>query len=218
MKRILSVTILITAAFIAACKGPAGATGPQGATGAAGAQGPQGPQGPTGNANIISGADTAAEADWSASWAQLQFSNSNSGTAGGDEARYIDFPVPADTGATFNSGAVLVWMQSDPVFSPTKYVQLPYKFKFVLNSTEYNYQLELTPGNIRVWFYIVDLNNPTTAVDPTTVPQATRIFRWVIIPPAAASVVPSLHPAAGPDATVSVLRMHGFNVEPGRMP
>lgn len=214
MKRVLSVAILLAVGGLAGCKGPTGPTGPQGAQGPTG---PQGIQGPTGNANIISGADTVTNADWSSSTVQFSYATSNSSASFGKPARYVDFSVPADTGATFNSGAVLVWMQRDPVLTPNVYVQLPWLYNYVVGTQEYHYDLELKPGNIRVLFFIVDLSNPSSTPSPLTPTQATRIYRWVIIPPAAASIAASLNLAEGPDATISALRKYGFNVQPGHM-
>jgi len=214
MKRVQSVVILLAVGLLAGCKGPTGPTGPQGAEGPTG---PQGIQGPTGNANIISGADTVAAADWSSSTIQIEYSSAPNSASFGKPARYVDFPVSDLSGTTFTAGAVLVWMQPDPNFNPDTYVQLPWLYNYVIGTQEYHYDLSLTPGNIRVLFFIVDLSDPSSITDPMTATQVTRIFRWVIIPPAAASIVTSLNLGEGPDATISALQKYGFNVQPGRM-
>ncbi|MGH7669323.1 MAG: hypothetical protein ACRENQ_07490, partial [Gemmatimonadaceae bacterium] len=209
MRSFQYLSALVAVAFIVGCKGADGATGPQGAQGTQGTPGVQGPQGPAGTANVISGSDTATDADWSTGTTQIGFSGSNNSTSYGKPARYLDIPVTQLTDSVYNAGAVLVWMQADPVVNPNSLVQLPWDFVFLSATSEYHYDLALTSGNIRVLFFIQNLNDPTDFGNPLGVTQATRIFRWVIVPPPAASIVPSLHPENGPDATIAVLAAHG---------
>jgi hypothetical protein len=202
MNRLLTLATLLAVAITAAC---AGEDGQNGATG---------PQGPPGTANVISGRDTVTNADWSTTTVQGSFNITPGGTSFSKPARFLDINVPAITAPVLSAGAVLVWMQSHPggtQVDTTKYVQLPWIFTFVLGS-HHIYEREVTLGRIRVLYFIVDLSNPGTTVDPLAVTQATRIFRWVIIPPAASALVAALPADAGPDATLAALEAGGYRI------
>ncbi len=201
--------------MLAACEGEAGPTGPAGPTGAEGAQGPIGPQGPIGNANVISGQFTAAEADWSTTTVQFGFGTTTGGTSLGKPARYLDIAVPDITADVVTDGAVLVFMQHQN--SPaTSFVPLPFEFYQLTSSLSWNYLHLISAGNIRVLFFYRDLTDPSNFSDsPLSPAQMTRVYRWVIIPPAAAPVVAELDLALGADAIVSELRHRGFEVSFG---
>ena len=213
MRSFVQAGLVVTAIFAVACKGPAGATGPQGAQGTQGVQGVQGPTGPTGNANIISGVDTVTDADWSTSTVQEYYAVVG-GAYGSKPARYLDFAVPQLTGTTYSEGAVLVWMNV-PLLSATEgFVQLPWHFLFLSASVEYHYDLNITPGRIRVLFFVQNLANPADFGDPMSVGQGTRVYHWVVIPPAASSLVADLQHEPSPAAAIASLQAHGFVVSP----
>lgn len=200
-----------------ACSGADGAQGPQGATGPTGptgAQGPQGPQGPPGTANIISGRDTVTDAEWSTTTTQEVLSTGGGGGSGGKPARFLDLNVPALTTQIHEGGAVLVWMQVNPsgiIQSAESLVQLPWDFVFLTSTQLYHYDLHITPGRIRVLFFIENLSDPSAIISPL-VTQATRIYRWVLIPPAAMSQLQGVRPSDGPEAVLATLSARGFAV------
>jgi hypothetical protein len=182
--------------------------------------GKDGPTGPPGTANVISGRDTVANADWSGSTVQTGYQSDPGVISFSKPARYLDLSIPQIDSVVAAGGAVLVWMQPDPYDEPTLYVPLPYVFLYIGSGYTYHYEPEILPGKVRVLYYVVDLDNPTSSIDPLAATQATRIFRWVIIPPAAASLVPALSRQPSPDGALAMLATHGFGVEnvsvPGR--
>jgi hypothetical protein len=70
----------------------------------------------------------------------------------------------------------------------------------------------VTEGNIRILFYYESLDATVTPPSPLAATQPDRIYRWVIIPPAAASLRATLPLQAGPDAVLAELEEPGFEV------
>ncbi len=206
MKTIFSLSALLTAAAFLSCNGKDGATGPQGPPGN---DGVTGPAGPAGTANVISGRDTITDADWSATTTQFGYNISPGTTFYGYPARFVDLSIAQLDSAVLGSGAVLLWMDK----GAGTYVQLPWAFLFVTTARQYNFAHEISLGRVRVYYFVVVLNNPATMIDPLTITQPTRIFRWVIVPPAAASIVARLRAEPDPDAALGALAARGFAVE-----
>jgi hypothetical protein len=198
MKRLLLTGIVAATTMLAACSGEDGVDGAQG---------------PPGTANVISGRDTVANADWSSTTTQIPYSTSNSSASFGKPARFLDLNVPQLTAQVHAGGAVLVWMQSAPVLGDANtFVPLPWNFVFLSSPNTYHYVLDLTPGRIRVLFFVQNLTDPGIFGDPLAPTQATRIFRWVLIPPAAAAAVQALRLDDGPDVAIAELARRGFKV------
>lgn len=198
-----TLSCLVLAVTVLACSGEDGRDGAAGM------------QGPPGTANVISGRDTVSNADWSTTTTQLVLSTGVGSASGGKPARFLDFNVAALTPEVHERGAVLVWMQVNPhgpIQSQQAFMQLPYTFIFLSSNNLFHYFLEITPGRIRTLFLVQDINDPSVFGDPLTPVQATRIYRWVIVPPAAASVLASLRMEDGPDAALEMLERRGFNV------
>ncbi len=206
-------TLIATAGLLAACEGP---TGPEGPQGIQGIQGQEGPQGPIGNANVISGRVTLTEADWSTTTVQLRFNTSPGTYFYAIPARYADVAVSDLTLDVINNGAVLLYTAPDDA-RPNEFVPLPYRFRFIDTTVGYYRVLDarVQEGNIRFYYYyeVLDANvTPPSALEAT---QPDRVFRWVIIPPAAASTLSTLPLAAGPDAVLAELEERGFEAEEG---
>lgn len=202
MQRLLNLGAIVALVVTVSCAGEDGATGPQGL------------QGPPGTANVISGRDTITNADWSTTTVQGTFNISPGGTIFSKPARFLDINVAQITNSVLSAGAVLVWMQPNPAGSgadTTRYAQLPFVFTFI-TGFHHIYDPQVTVGRIRVLYFIVDLSNPGTNPDPLAGQQATRIFRWVIIPPAASALVAALPPNATPEATLAALEAGGYRV------
>jgi hypothetical protein len=178
--------------------------------------GKEGPQGPPGTANVISGRDTVSDADWSTTTIQAVV-YMVAPTVGyfARPARYVDLDVPEIDAAVLGGGEVLVWMQPRGTADSTNYVLLPWTFLWISSSLEYHYDPLVSPGSIRVIYYKVDLNDPTTLISPLSDEQATRIFRWVVIPPAAMAVadVSALAAQSDPDVVLAMLAARGVHVE-----
>lgn len=204
---------LTLALVVSGCEGP---TGPEGS---AGEQGPEGPQGPPGTANVITGSVTLEEADWSDDLRSATGVHISAGIGFGKPARYLDIEVTDITADVIADGAVLVYMETvrDDGSLTTLYTQLPHRFLFSLGTVAWHFDHELTEGNIQVLFFIEDLENPSNTVDPLGPTQATREYRWVILPPAAttAEQVQALPIEVGPDAVVEALEDRGFGLAPG---
>lgn len=195
------IVLVTTAVVTAACSGEDGAPGLQG---------------PPGTANVISGRDTVSNADWSTTTTQEVLSTGTSSASGGKVARFLDLNVPQLTAAVHDGGVVLVWMQVNPsgvIQSAQAFVQLPWDFVFLLASQMFHYDLDITPGRIRVLFFVENLADPSVGIDPLVPVQATRIFRWVIIPPAALSLLQSVRRDDGPEAVLAALAARGFTAE-----
>lgn len=157
--------------------------------------------------------DTVSDADWSTSTVQ-QYYAVTSGEYGSKPARYVDFAVPQLTGTTYSEGAVLVWMQVPLLSDTLGFVQLPWHFLFLASSVEYHYDLNITPGRIRVLFFVQNLSDPSDFGDPMSVGQATRVYHWVVIPPAASALVADLRAEPSAAAAIATLQAHGFGVSP----
>lgn len=202
---------LTAALIVSGCEGP---TGPEGPAGAQGPTGAQGPEGPPGTANVISGSVTLEDADWSSSTAQTKLGTSPSGTSFSKPARYVDVEVSDITADVITDGAVLVYMQVAPSNDPTLYTQLPHRFLFLSGTVAWHFVTEVTEENIRVLFFLEDLEDPTSFGDPLGPTQPTRDYRWVIIPPAAMTPaqVQALPIEAGPDAVLDALADQGVEL------
>ena len=203
--------ILATTAFLGACEGP---TGPEGPQGPQGIQGVQGPQGPIGNANVISGRVTLTEADWSTNTTQFGYVNGPGSTIFSVPARYSDVAVSDLTLDVINNGAVLLWLTPN-TYQPTVFAPIPYRFRFIITTTTFYWVHDalVSEGNIRFLFFYEPLDASTSAPSPLDATQPDRIYRWVIIPPAAAAMQSTLPLAAGPDAVLAELEEQGFTVE-----
>lgn len=203
--------ILATTAFLGACEGP---TGPEGPQGPQGIQGPVGPQGPIGNANVISGRVTLTDGDWSTGTTQFSYNNAPGSHIFSVQARYSDVAVSDLTLDVINNGAVLLWL-TPSISQPTVFASIPYRFRFIITSTTYYWVHDaiVSEGNIRFLFFYEPLDASTTPPSPLATTQPDRIYRWVIIPPAAAAMQSTLPLAAGPDAVLAELEERGFTVE-----
>jgi len=200
---------LLLAVAIMGCEGPTGPTGPQGPTGAAG---PEGPQGPAGSANVLSGTLATTDADWSTNTVQFFYQSSPNSGLGGKPARYLDLDIPELTASVVAGGVVLVWIEYSPMHQPDSYSSLPYRFLPLSSTQAWTYALQIREGVARVMFFKEDLNDPTNfSLDPLTPAQADRQFKWVIIPPAAASEARSLPVEMGPQAVVAELERRGVS-------
>lgn len=213
MKRItLHLGLAALVALFTACEGPTGPAGPQGPAGADGATGPAGPQGPTGNANVISGDTLIVDADWEAGTRQLDLGTSTGVTAFGKVARYLEIDVPEITADVVSAGVVMVWFEHAPSTQAGIYTQLPYSFRFLSSTQAWNFHPEILEGAISVYFFKEDLNDPLANPDPTTPAHPDRSYRWVIIPPAAASIAQGFSPEMTQDEVLTELEAHGFRV------
>lgn len=197
--------------FSAACEGPTGPAGPQGPAGEAGPEGPQGPQGPTGTANIISGDTLITDADWESGTRQLDLGTGPGSTSFGKVARYLEIAVPEISADVVSAGAVMVWFEHSPSSQPGVYTQLPYRFVFLIGSQAWHFHPEVQEGVVGVYFFKEDLNDPSEITDPTTPTQPDRRYRWVIIPPAASSIVDGLSTEISKEEVLEELARHGYH-------
>ncbi len=200
---------LVTA--LAACEGSSGPTGPAGPAGPEGPEGAQGEQGPPGTANIISGRTTLTEADWSSSTLSMTFSFSPNSEIFRAPARYVDVAAPEITSEVYENGAVLVWLNVSNL--QEHFAQLPYRFfRNSFNAFTWTYDVVVTEGNLRFLFMHEKLDPAVTPPSPLDVTQPDRVFRWVIIPPAAGIAAETLPLSQGADATLGALEQMGFGV------
>ena len=205
----LAATVLLLPLVFVACEGEIGPTGP---TGPQGGEGAVGPAGPIGNANIITGSATYADADWSTTVVQFSYQSDPTEIQFGKQARWIEIDLPELTAEVMTSGAVFMWMR--PI--STVLVPLPYRFQPVTSVWIHNYTHEIREGQITLLYY---LENQEIADDislsPLTITQATREFRWMIIPPTVTTNLIGLPLELGPDAVVGELRDRGLEAEWG---
>jgi hypothetical protein len=203
--RLAAIFLFLPLVFVA-CEGEVGPTGPAGPQGAEGAVGPAGP---IGNANIISGSATYADADWSTTLVQFSYRSNPSVIQFGKQARWIDIAVPELTASVITDGAVFMWMR--PISSVL--VPLPYRFQPVSSVWIHNYTHEIREGELRLLYY---LENQEDAADislsPLTITQATREFRWMIIPPTVTTNLIGLPLELGPEAVAGELRRRGLEL------
>jgi hypothetical protein len=116
--------------------------------------------------------------------------------------------VPAITSGVLAEGAILVWMETDiGIWTP-----LPHDFKGHGFPAMQLFDLEIRAGSLRILYSIVNIEDPTVVFDPLAQSQPDRNFRWVIIPPAGASLVESLPVEHGVEATLAALRAHGLDL------
>jgi len=211
MRRTLTFTALFLGAILtAACTGDQGPTGPEGPQGPQGLQGPDGIQGPAGTANVVSGRDTLTEADWSSSTIFYGFQINPSTGFFWEDARYVDVAIPEITAAVIDGGAVLFWMSTN--FSFTDFKPLPLQFiRNTTNQYTWTYDYLLSEGSVRFLFRHDRLDAAVAPPDPLSTTQPDRIFRWVIIPPAAAPLLATLPIQDGADAVVAALASRGFD-------
>lgn len=208
----LAATVLLLPLVFAACEGEVGLTGPVGPQGAEGAEGPVGPAGPIGNANIITGSATYAEADWSTDLVQFSYQSDLTEIQFGKRARWIEIAVPELTAEVMASGAVFMWMR--PI--STVLVPLPYRFQPLTSVWIHNYTHEIREGQIRLLYYLENQEMADdTGLSPLTITQATREFRWMIIPPTVTPNLIDLPLELGPDAVVGELSARGLEAEWG---
>lgn len=203
------LVILFLGSSAAGCEGPSGPEGPSGAQGPTGPAGPTGDTGETGNANVISGSATATDDDWSATTVQLSLVTNPGGIYFGKPARFLDLDVPEITDEVFSAGAVLVWLRN-PALSGSGFTQLPYRFLFLSDTEAWHLHPEVSEGQLRIYFFKEDLEDPENTISPLTPEQPSREFRWVIIPPSAASQVATLPINLGADAVMIELQKRGF--------
>lgn len=215
MRPSLSVRTVLAAltavALLSACEGPTGPEGPVGPQGTTGPEGPTGPQGPPGTANVITGSATIADADWSTTTVQLGLSLTPSSISYGKLARFVDIAVPEITATIAAEGLVAVWMQMK-INNLSDYAPLPLRMVLLVSPTAFHYFPMVSEGNIRVLFFLENLTDPGDVGQPLNYDQATRDYRWVIIPPAAAAEVETLPMDLGPRAVVEELGRRGFQV------
>ena len=122
--------------------------------------------------------------------------------------------MPDLTLDVINNGAVLLYTVPDDS-RPNEFASLPYRFRSINSSLAYYWVLDarVQEGNIRFYLYFDVLDSDVTPPDVLAETQPNRIFRWVIIPPAAASMQSTLPLAAGPDAVLAELGARGWTVD-----
>ena len=128
-----------------------------------------------------------------------------------DDIAFIGGSAVAAFAQVVSSGVVMVWFENAPNTNPGIFTQLPYRFRFAVGTEAWNFHPQVLEGAISVYFFKEDLTNPAANLDPLTPAQPDRLFRWVIIPPAAASIAEGFPPDLSRRQVLEELAEYGFH-------
>jgi hypothetical protein len=176
-----AATILGIILCVAACSktgptGPQGATGAAGAAGTAGAQGPAGPQGPAGAANVFTDTFTVANAGWAGT--SLYWYSYAPNSSLGFVARFHDQAFSKVTQGILDTGMVLVYFVPYES-SPNEWTNMPYVFLGTSEQFYYNYQYDVSPGKVRLWYFYTP--NGSYAIPTTLSTDVIATHRYKIV-------------------------------------
>ncbi|WP_159440724.1 collagen-like protein [Mucilaginibacter sp. OK098] len=132
-------------------------------------QGPAGPQGPEGNANVKTDVFTVSTGAWV--YSDPFFVGIAPGASARQPSIHYDRANALITTDLLNTGMILVYFQSTPMYSEIEWQPLP--FYFIPGGTgdyTYNWAYITSVGNVRLEFYFTALNSTPPDVASYSLP------------------------------------------------